>query len=165
MGLFYVERERLFMLHYKNGDLLKSDCTVVMHQANCRSTMGSGIAASIAKKYPGAKIVDENSLYDPDEKFGSYTAYKDDNGVTIVNLYGQYNFGREVLQTNYDKLESAIDMFFHAVNSGIYNKSSLKIGVPYKMGCDRAGGDWSVVSDILDRQSKKHQLDIYIYKL
>lgn len=153
------------MLYYKNGDLLKSDCTVIMHQANCQSTMGSGIAKSIAEMYPGARIVDSNSLYGPEEKFGSYTAYKDDNGVTIVNLYGQYGFGRGKQQTNYDKLESAIDMFLHAINSGIYNKSKLKIGVPYKMGCDRAGGDWEVVRDILDRQGKKHQLDIYIYKL
>lgn len=153
------------MLYYKNGDLLESDCTVVMHQANCRSTMGSGIAASIAKKYPGAQLVDKNSLYNPDEKFGKYTAYKAENEVTIVNLYGQYDFGRQKLQTNYEMLENAIDMFLHAINSGIYNKSKLKIGVPYKMGCDRAGGDWMVVSEILERQSKKHQLDIYIYKL
>lgn len=153
------------MLHYKKGDLLKSDCTVIMHQANCMSTMRSGIAKSIAEMYPGARIVDENSLYDKEERFGSYTAYKDDNGVTIVNLYGQYDFGREKVQTNYDKLESAINMFLHSVNSGLYNKSELKIGVPYKMGCDRAGGDWEIVWDILDRQSRKHRLDIHIYKL
>jgi len=40
-----------------------------------------------------------------------------------------------------------------------------KVGVPYKMGCGLAGGDWDIVLKILNRQSEKHDVDIYIYKL
>ena len=100
------------MLIYKSGDLLKSDCTVVMHQANCQKTMGAGIAKAISKMYPGAYLVDKNSNLSPEERFGTFTHYTSkDNGVTVVNLYGQLHFGRGGNFTNYDKLESAIDSF------------------------------------------------------
>lgn len=150
------------MLINKNGDLLKSDCTVVMHQANCQKTMGAGIAKVIANKYPGAKEADKLSPLSPEERLGTFTHYEDDD-VTVVNLYGQLRYGRKGNFTEYDKLESAIDQFF---TYGLNNNLDLsKVGVPYKIGSGLAGGDWDVVKSLLSRQSEKHKVDIYIYKL
>lgn len=149
------------MLIYKNGDLLKSDCTVIMHQANCFSVMGAGIAKAIADKYEEAYLADKGLELTPEDRLGKYSiAYE--NGITIVNLYGQFNFGAG-LKTNYEMLENAIDKFFTDYKED--NKVNLsKIGVPYKLGCGLAGGDWNIVKSILERQSCKHSLDIYIYK-
>lgn len=151
------------MIINKNGDLLKSDCTVIMHQANCFATMGAGIAKSIAKLYPEAAIADKGYLGDPEEKLGKYSlAIIDD--VTVVNLYGQFHYNAKTKQTNYGMLESAINKFFLFAKSN--DKIDLsKVGVPYKMGAGLAGGDWKIISKILERQSKLHDIDIYIYKI
>lgn len=163
------------MTFNKDGDLLKSDCTVIMHQANCFKTMGGGIAKAIASLYPEAYNVDRNHPGDPMDRYGTFTSVTADNGVTIVNLYGQYDFGghlkndNEQLEKNYKKLEEAIDKFFvhaKAKQSNEHNKINLsKVGIPFKMGSDLAGGDWNVIRDIVERQSNKHEIDIYIYKL
>ena len=150
------------MIHYVKGDLLKSDCKVIVHQCNCQSVMGAGIAAVIAKVYKHARDVDYYSKMTPEEKFGKYTS-STKYGITVANLYGQFRFGRG-LQTNYDKLESAFDLFLtDAKENPKINLS--KIGVPYKMGCDLAGGDWNKVYAILERMSEKHGVDIYTYHL
>lgn len=153
------------MLINKKGDLLKSDCTVIMHQANCFSTMGAGIAKSIAKLYPEAAIADKGYLGDPEEKLGKYSlAIIDD--VTVVNLYGQFHYSAKTKQTNYGMLEKAIDSFLKFAETYPNKAINLaKVGVPHKIGCGLAGGDWNIVEQILERQSEKHGIDIYIYQL
>lgn len=153
------------MLYYENGDLLKSDCTTILHQANCFSTMGAGIAKNIAEIYPEAAAVDRYSDYSPEYKFGKFTYAVTESGITIVNLYGQYKFGKG-LQTNYEKLNSALNFFLFTAKSGYGNNVNLsKIGVPYGMGCGLAGGDWNIVEKILRKASENHMVDIYVYKL
>ena len=151
------------MLYHKKGDLLKSDCTVIMHQANCFKTMGAGIAKSIAKLYPEANKVDKEYKASPKNRLGNFSHAVIDDGPTVVNLYGQFGFGVGKVQTKYDKLESAIDKFLNYAKENNVNLS--KVGVPYKMGCGLAGGDWDIVLKILNRQSEKHDVDIYIHKL
>lgn len=158
------------MLHYKNGDLLESDCTIIMHQANCFSIMGAGIALAIAEKYPLAAIADKECPYKPEYRFGKFSYAVNDNGVTVANLYGQYELGHvkgEKLEERMMKLDSALNFFLYTVQAGRGTKdvNATKIGVPYKMGCALAGGDWNIVREILKRASERHQVDIYIYKL
>lgn len=153
------------MLHHNEGDLLKSDCTTILHQANCHSTMGAGVAKSIAKIYPEAELVDSNSDYSPEDKFGKFTYAVTESGVTVANLYGQYNTGIG-LQTDYKMMNSALNYFLYSAKAGLGNNVNLnKVGVPYGMGCGLAGGDWEIVKDMLERASLKHQVDIYVYKL
>lgn len=154
------------MLHYKDGDLLKSDCTTILHQANCFSTMGAGIARGIAHLYPEAQLADKESLYTSEQKLGKFSLASVE-GVTIVNLYGQYNIGKG-LQTNYKALAEALDLFLVTTNSGLVrdlNVNLKKVGVPHFIGCGLAGGDWKVVRKILEDASLKHEIDIYVYKL
>ena len=153
-------------LIHVNGDLIKSDCTTIAHQANCMSTMGSGIAKTIAEIYPKAKKVDKESIMSKEERFGKFTHAVNPNGVTVVNLYGQFAYGRNGVFTKYDKVESALDSFFeNAISGKLKDVNIEKFGVPFKMGCDRAGGDWSKVEEILEKMSSKYNVDIYIYKL
>lgn len=148
------------MITHKKGNLLTSDCTVIMHQANCFSVMGAGIARTIADIYPAAKKADLNFPYSPEERLGKYSLAKTKNKV-IVNLYGQYKFGRG-LQTDYKALEKSLDSFFTDVKED--NLKIGKVGIPYLMGCGLAGGDWKIVSEILYNQSEKHGVEIYTYE-
>lgn len=151
------------MLYDEKGDLLDSDCTVIMHQANCFKTMGAGIAKSIAEKYPEAYLADKSFPLSPAQRLGRFSYAKAKDGKTVVNLYGQYGCGKGI-QTNYDKLESAIHQFFTKARKDS-SVNLEKVGVPYKMGCGLAGGDWAIVKSILNRQSELHKVIIYIYEL
>ncbi|BCT30354.1 SLOG family protein [Bacillus velezensis] len=151
------------------GDLLLSDCNVLMHQANARSTMGSGIAKSIREKFPIVYEVDCASPLKPEQKLGTYTyATVDNQGkqIEIVNLYGQLNYGSDrKLYTSYEALESALFGYLTERQNREGNLSHLKIGVPKYMGCARAGGDWNIVSGILEKATKQFNVSIHTYEL
>lgn len=146
------------------GDLLESDCTTIMHQANCFKSMKAGIAKSIAKMYPESEEADNNFKLSSQNRFGNFSLATAVNGVSIVNLYGQFNMGRG-LQTDYDKLELAIGKFLSYAKNNIVKADLTKVGVPYNIGCGLAGGDWETVEEILIRQSNIHEVNIYVYKL
>lgn len=167
VNIVQVNPKALVIEH--KGDLLKSDCDVFMHQANCRSTMGSGIAKSIRAKFPVVYEVDCASLLKPEEKLGTYTYAEVENSnktIQIVNLYGQLNYGADrKLYTNYEALENALHSYLTDRLEREGSLEGLKIGVPKYMGCARAGGDWSIVSVILQKACDKFGVSIHTYEL
>lgn len=145
------------------GNLLDSDCTVIMHQCNCFSTMGAGLAKQIARKYPQALIADKKLPVTPEQKLGNFS-YAIVGKTTIVNLYGQYRYGRDKRHTDYKAFESALSGFLkHAKLDKRIDLS--KVGMPYKIGCGLAGGDWRTIVNIVNRISKSTGVDINFYRL
>lgn len=66
-------------------------------------------------------------------------------GITIVNAYTQYRYGGGVVNVDYD----AIDSCFKRIRT-LFSGSNLSIGYPL-IGCGLAGGDWSIVRPIIDK--------------
>lgn len=142
------------------GDLLNSDVDVVGHQTNCIGVMGAGIAFAIKRKYPNVftqykklctehhngkellgkcqivsesgNIIDVNSLN------------RKDNEKIIANLFGQYSIGSGI-ETQYEHLRTALEEL-----KEVGKKHNLWIGLPYKLGCGLAGGDWNVVRKMIE---------------
>ena len=143
------------IIQYKKGDLLNcfedGECDVIAHCCNCQGVMGSGIAAQIKDIYP--------------EAYASYIEHEDHNGglelgtcsyadigdsmsdvQTIVNLHAQNLYGYDGsrfvnYEALYETLRQTKDMMLD------YGRTTL--GVPYKMACDRAGGDWRIVEAMI----------------
>ena len=152
------------------GNLLTSNSDVMFHQANCFSTMGSGIARQIKSMYPQVYEADRNAPLTPEAKFGHFTwapiITPAGKSATMVNLYGQYRYGLDKQHTDYDKLYQAIQLCLDSLlelhNGSI---SHLKFGVPKNMGCGRGGGEWSVVLDMLEELAEIYRIHIYTYTL
>lgn len=144
------------MLKYKKGCLIKAaksgEVDVIAHQCNCFNNMGAGIAPKIKKAFPEAWHVDRNTINGDRSKLGSLSwAYSD--GVTIFNLYGQYYYGRGV-NTDYSALRSSLRQMY------LYLKPFYKIGLP-KLGCGLGGGDWNIVSKIIEEELNGFDVTIY----
>ena len=151
------------MIHYVKGDLLASDCTVIGHQVNCLNTMGAGIARQIKRLYPHAYLADCATKSGDRSKLGLAIGVPclDTNlsQVTIWNIYGQYDLGGKVVQTEYKALEKGLKtMADYYKDADPYPR----IGFP-KIGCGLAGGNWTVVADILNRVFTDRA--IYVYEL
>lgn len=148
------------MLKVVDGNLLTSDCDVIIHQANCFGKMGAGIAKQIVKKYPEAGKADLGFSVPVGgkDRLGKYSSYTAPNGVTIVNMYSQYHWGRGKKQTSYSDMKQALTSILKEVEGN-------KIGVPFKIGCGLAGGDWRIVSKLIDDVSTELRKEVYAYKL
>jgi O-acetyl-ADP-ribose deacetylase (regulator of RNase III) len=160
------------MLHYKVGNLLDASQICIAHQVNCQGVMGSGVAKAIKEKYPKA--------YEHYKGYCNVRSSKDLLGISqevhcrtteeervVINLFGQQFYGYDgCCYTSYVALTIALDSAFKfIVRENDYYGDPLEIAVPYKMGCDRGGGDWKIVSKILEELSDKYDVDVYIYSL
>lgn len=125
--------------------------------------MGAGIAKSIAEKYPEAYQADRKFKMGlaAIEKLGDYSMAQGKDQRIIVNLYGQYKYGRG-LQTDYAALERALNGALAWVKKNVNNPV---IGLPKYMGCGLAGGSWDIVLDIINRAAAFNQVTINLYEL
>ena len=141
------------MIHTK-GDLLKTfekgDVDVIAHCCNCCGVMGSGIAFTIKQQYPAAyKAYKDFELYNDNKIRLSTISYaKHNQNQYIVNLHAQQTFGSgaSVRYVNYEALYNTLEQ----TRNLMIEKKVKRLGVPYKMACDRAGGDWRIVEVMLN---------------
>jgi O-acetyl-ADP-ribose deacetylase (regulator of RNase III) len=131
---------------------------VIIHGCNCYNTMGAGLAKQIKQQFPNAYLADQQSISGDRSKLGSFTWSEKkhgDNEFIIVNAYTQYDYKDKV---NIDYI--ALSMAFQKINDVFYVPQT-KFAYP-KIGAGLAGGDWGVISKIIDYhfQNRDHTLVI-----
>lgn len=117
-------------------------------QVNCRKTMGAGLALQIKNKWP---IVFERYMkFDP--KLGDVDIIPIDSGkLWVVNVYGQDRPGTLSRKTNYGAVSKALfrlSNVYH-IHRDAEDKSS-PVYFPWGIGCGRGGGDWAVISEMIE---------------
>ncbi len=140
------------------GDLItlakQGHFNAIIHGCNCFNTMGAGIAKQIASEFPGALTADRATVAGDPSKLGGYTfgmwfnatdtVNSEMHMLRVFNAYTQYNYRRSgTPNVDYDAIRSSL--------LGIKDQLDIrdKIGIPL-IGCGLAGGDWNVVSKIVN---------------
>jgi len=146
------------------GDLLEfyndSDCDVIAHCCNCQGVMGSGIALQIKEEIPGAYLAYKQHEQDAGGLFlGTISVFIDDKTKAIVNLHAQNLYGYDGSRfVNYEALYETLRQTKNLMET----KGFKTLGVPYKMACDRAGGDWRIVMAMLETIFENSDIDILV---
>lgn len=146
------------------GDLLdyfdsKQTPIAIAHVCNCKGVMGSGIALSIKERYSGAweAYRSQNNFY-----LGDVTQYEHTKNKIIFNMQAQYRYGISNERfINYEYLYVCLEK----VAREMATKEIKLLGVPYLMGCDRAGGEWIIVEAMLKTIEDKFGINIVTLKL
>ena len=143
------------LLEIRNGDLILSNATVIVHQVNCMGVMRSGVAKSIREMWENVYIkymdvcksacTDTRSLLGTicpvPLRFGCGTKY-------VVNLFGQHKFGYDGKRyTSYDAVYDGLVELKKFVLENFENEPSTTVAFPWKMSSVRGGAEW----DIIDR--------------
>ncbi len=133
------------------GDLIElaidGEFDLIIHGCNCFCTMGAGIAKTIKLKFPEAYKADLKTEKGDKSKLGtiSVTETETENGkLIIVNGYTQFNWRGNGNKADYD----AIRNVFQKVKEKF---SGLRIGYP-AIGAGLAGGDWNIISEIIEQE-------------
>ncbi len=143
------------------GDLLEGEWDFACHVCNSYTTMGSGVAYFLKKKWPQVYEADvENDRLhfldgnDPDEKLGTFSIAELNDYRAVYNLYAMCGIGNggHPLDRNcrYDALFDALFTMCEDIVSKNQLIGKICIGIPYLMGCCRAGGSWRIVEAILN---------------
>ena len=157
------------------GDLIElakqGHFDVITHGCNCFNTMGAGIAVAMREIFGCNKFPMEAPEYKGDInklgtidyrivnlvlskpiKLGNLNLLAPDFGgfpLAVVNSYTQYHYGRNHIDGKDKPFDyDAITLCMRKINHIFKGKS---IGLP-KIGCGLAGGEWSVVQQIIERE-------------
>ncbi|MEY8352364.1 appr-1-p processing [Lachnospiraceae bacterium 54-53] len=147
------------MLKYCSGDIFTSEADIICHQVNCQGVFGRGMAGLIKKMFPEVektyKVItkqwQEQAGGKTSELLGRVSAQPvemDGRWFLIANLYGQDDYGKDGVYTDYKALEQAVQEIRDFVE--VRNKRET-VAFPYKIGCGYAGGDWETVRAIIER--------------
>ncbi|MFT5618500.1 MAG: O-acetyl-ADP-ribose deacetylase (regulator of RNase III) [Arenicella sp.] len=120
---------------------------VIIHGCNCFCTMGAGIAKQIKIRFPEAYQADLKTLKGDKSKLGkiSWAEVQTPNGKLIIaNAYTQFDWRGKGNKADYDAIRQA----FRKVKEQFLGKL---IGYP-AIGAGLAGGDWNIISKIIDAE-------------
>lgn len=159
-----------------NGDLLTTPFHYIAHQVNCQGIMGGGVALAIRNKYPEVytkyqefiRINTNEGQLESRELLGyCLPTITNDKKHTILNLFGQDQIGRDKRYTEYDKLEEAILDGLNPIKHHTMRKDGcqITIAIPYKMGAGLAGGDWNIISSMLEQIEQTENVVFVAYKI
>lgn len=149
------------------GDVLNSPFQLIAHQVNCRGVMGAGLAKQIRQKYP--KLYKDYKEYcDRGANLGDCICNFTSDGHYILNIFAQYDYGRDKKYTNYEAMYQAFkkgiqEFRFDACEARTV--AQLTIAIPYMIGCGLAGGDWGEVKIVLETIEKECNVVFIAYHL
>ena len=157
------------MLHYIKGDLLEVKNGIIGHGVNCQGVMGSGVALGIKNKYPSVYEAYRRAVqqsHNKDSLLGMVQVIStlpdgvyDPKGDTVLvaNIFTQNKYGKDGKRyLDYEALYVGFEKLYK--RSVLYD---LPLCIP-KIGCGLAGGDWGIVSLMIEKAYPK---DVYVYEL
>lgn len=151
------------MIENRVGNLLEQpDLTHIAHQCNLYHNFGAGIALEIKKKFPRAYAADLTSQYGTKGKLSTWTISR--GSPTIFNLYTQIGISQVDRQTSYDAMATtfaALRWFLEEEHKVV----PVKLGLPYKIGCGLANGNWEVVEALLKEAFANSSYPLIICRL
>ncbi len=136
--------------------VLSGECHFMLHITNGQQVAGSGVAKEVRERIPSA-----------------YTQYmkkpKNEPNIScsrcmrVVNLTAQQYYGYDGKRyLKYDWLVECLHEFVqHDFTFQDKFDSSLKIAIPFGMGAVRSGGDWEIISEILEGFLGHHKIIAY----
>lgn len=151
------------MITYIKGDLFAEEHPYIAHGVNCQGVMGSGVAKIIKEKYPWSYIAykDFCGLRDPEYLLGHIKSCWNGESTKIIHCFTQLYYGMDGERyISYDAVDDCmrkIDYLYPACY--LENKY---IAMP-KIGAGLGGGDWEIISKIIERNCK--DIDIRVYEL
>ena len=161
------------MIKEVNGNLLTyPGLQVIGHQTNCLGVMGAGIAKQIKARNPElfkAYVRYCKRYPDAHNILGTVQMVPTDDGSQMVaNIFGEYSFcesiapydeGGKPRHTDYDALKEAL----HRLRTWMVLNDKTTVGLPYKLGCGLAGGDWDGVVYPMIKKEFEDDDDITLY--
>lgn len=157
------------MLKIIDGDIFESGADIIAHQVNCQGVMGSGVAKQAREKYPQMYEVYRKDCAAAKEVgipiLGSCLLYEIGGDRYIANLFGQENFGYDgSCYTDYEKLRTALARLREKSKdlSKLHGRK-MAVAIPYLMGCHRGGGDWEIVSKMIEEELTDCDVTLYRY--
>lgn len=145
------------MVKYVQGDLFKAPEDILAHGCNCSGGFGSGVAAGMAHNHPKSRDQYMHKHRYEGWQLGD-VKFVSSGTKWIANCGTQQDYlPRGILHADYPAIQKCMIQV-----RDFAKDNNLSIAIP-KIGCGLAGGNWEVVSVIL--QDVFSDYDVTVYEL
>ncbi len=147
---------------YKKGNLITAPENCIIHGCNNRGIMGSGVAREIRRSYPAAYASYKECFKAYGLNMGEVYWVNTEN-KWIGNCITQDGFGKDgKLYVSYRAIREVMreisNYGFHLKPPHDYEMTN--VAMP-KIGAGLGGGDWNIISKIIEEESLKFQPIVY----
>jgi O-acetyl-ADP-ribose deacetylase (regulator of RNase III) len=133
---------------------------IIIHCCNDIFVMGSGVALAIKRKWPLVyKKYKEWRNQKP--QLGDVQFVKVESNIAVGNILGQHGIG--FINGEPPIRYGAIDRALGRVGL-IAKKNNASVHLPFKMGADRAGGEWSKIEEMIKKNLCEQDIEVIIYE-
>jgi len=133
---------------------------IIVHVTNSIFVMGSGVALAIKRKWPivYSKYKDWRNQA---PKLGDVQFVKVGPELAVANILGQEGVGFTdgVAPIRYGAMDKGLGKV-----GEIAKKFDASVHLPYKMGADRAGGEWSKIEEMIKKNICEQDIEVIIYE-
>jgi hypothetical protein len=91
---------------------------------------------------------------------GKFYICNPEKNKMIGNIFGQGGVSSTYRMTNYEALYESLSMLRQVMEADL----RLTIAIPYKIGCGVGGGDWTIVSAMLESVFSKVSNRVTLYR-
>jgi len=126
----------------------------ILQQVNCKGVMNSGVAKVIREAYPEVYTVYKNRFGFRSIPLGEFQVIAVNGpGLCVVNLFGQYSYGKSGQHTDYNALERSLQGFSDwLADPHIQEHTGLNPEIHHpKIGAGLGGGDWDKIKAMIEK--------------
>lgn len=139
-------------IDYHYGDILNTDALYIAQCVNAQGKMNSGVAKAIRDRYPKVWQVYSDESAKGGLWMGRVIGANCGKHV-ILNIVGQDKYGYDgKLYLDYQALRRGIG----SINRNVTQPVAFPL-----IGCGLAGGDWKLVSEIIEEEATNFQPIVY----
>lgn len=148
-----------------SGDVTKPiSGGLICHIVNDLKLMGSGVALALLNKWGNVKA-DYLAWDEETFKLGNVQFVQVEDNIQVVNMIAQHQI------KGYDKNATIPPIRYEALRNclksvaDVAKNNNYTVHLPYLMGCDRAGGNWDIVTGIINKELCEKNIEVIVYKL
>lgn len=146
---------------YKTGSILDATEKAIVHGVNAQGKMGSGVARVLFERYPNVRSIYldmHHSHLMAGKPFLGSTHLCGNSPHLVINAVTQDKYGYDgKLYASYE----AILRVFLEINNELAPQLGIEALALPKIGCGLAGGDWAIVSEIIENTADNYQPVVY----
>jgi O-acetyl-ADP-ribose deacetylase (regulator of RNase III) len=140
-----------------SGNLLTAQETYIVHQCNCVTTTGKGLAQHIFNQFPDANV------------YRNSTQLRKPGNIEIrgkvVAMYAQNKPGKVSTQETSQQRHIWFQQCLQKLGDIMLKEHVTDVAFPYGIGCGLAGGNWSIYSRMIQDFAEEYNLQVSIYHL
>lgn len=153
-------------IEYLRGDATQPrgrGARIIAHVVNDKAMIwGKGFAGAVRRKWPHAQKDYANWILSnrPQFRAGNVRFATLEDSIELASLVAQHGYGPSLFpRIQYSALESCLQIVgSHAKLTG------ASIHIP-RIGCGEAGGDWNIVSELIDQTLCRDDIQVTVYDL